>query len=358
MNMRLYCLFIVLAAIAPSVASSAGAADDLTFEKDIRPIFRTHCYDCHGAEKEMKGELDLRLVRLMEKGGELGPALVKGKPDESYLMERIISGEMPPGSHRVPDNQIAMIKQWILAGAKTARPEPATIGPGLGITPEERSYWAYQPIRRPLIPGVTNVDQVRSPIDALLLARMEKQGLKFAEPADKETLLRRASLTLTGLPPTDAELNEFLADESAESWSKVIDRLLDSPQYGERWGRHWLDVAGYADSEGATNSDVNRLWAYKYRDWVIRAIGEDMPFDQFITWQLAGDELVDPPYKNMTDQEIDKLTATGYLRMAADGTGQVNDVASRNQVVIDTVKIVSTGLLGMSVGCAQCHDHR
>ena len=358
MNMRLYCLFIVLAAIAPSVASSAGAADDLTFEKDIRPIFRTHCYDCHGAEKEMKGELDLRLVRLMEKGGELGPALVKGKPDESYLMERIISGEMPPGSHRVPDNQIAMIKQWILAGAKTARPEPATIGPGLGITPEERSYWAYQPIRRPLIPGVTNVDQVRSPIDALLLARMEKQGLRFAEPADKATLLRRASLSLTGLPPTDAELNKFLADESAESWSKVIDRLLDSPQYGERWGRHWLDVAGYADSEGATNSDVNRLWAYKYRDWVIRAIGEDMPFDQFITWQLAGDELVDPPYKNMTDQEIDKLTATGYLRMAADGTGQVNDVASRNQVVIDTVKIVSTGLLGMSVGCAQCHDHR
>ena len=122
--------------------------------------------------------------------------------------------------------------------------------------------------------------------------------------------------------------------------------MLESPQYGERWGRHWLDVAGYADSEGASNSDANRQWAYKYRDWVIRAIAADMPFDQFITWQLAGDELVEPPYKNMTTQEIDKLTATGYLRMAADGTGQSNSDETRNQVVIDTVKIVSTGLLG------------
>ena len=334
------------------------ADEALTFEKHIRPIFRAHCYDCHGAEAEVKGELDLRLVRLMEKGGEFGPALIKGKPDESYLLERMVSGEMPPGSHRVPDEQIATIRKWILEGAKTSRPEPATIGPGLGVTPEERSYWAFQPIRRPTVPTVENVDRVRTPIDALLLARMEKQDLSFAPEADKSTLLRRASLALTGLPPTHDELAAFLADDTPEAWTKVLDRLLESPQYGERWGRHWLDVAGYADSEGASNSDANREWAYKYRDWVIRAIAADMPFDQFITWQLAGDELVEPPYKNMTTQEIDKLTATGYLRMAADGTGQSNSDETRNQVVIDTVKIVSTGLLGMSVGCAQCHDHR
>lgn len=345
-------------ALLLSVPLLTNADEGLTFEKHIRPIFRAHCYDCHGAENEVKGALDLRLVRLMEKGGELGPALVKGKPEESYLLERIVTGEMPPGSHPVPDEQIATIRQWIQQGAKTARPEPATIGPGLGITPEERSYWAFQPIDRPLVPVVKNVDRVRTPVDALLLSRMEKKGLTFAPEADKETLLRRASLALTGLPPTHEELNAFLADESPEAWSQVIDRLLDSPRYGERWGRHWLDVAGYADSEGATNSDANRQWAYKYRDWVIRAIGSDMPFDQFIIWQLAGDELVEPPYKNMTTQEIDKLTATGYLRMAADGTGQSNNEETRNQVVIDTVKIVSTGLLGMSVGCAQCHDHR
>ena len=353
--MRHFFIPMTLILFLPAVST---AVDELTFEKHIRPIFRAHCYDCHGAEKEVKGELDLRLVRLMEKGGELGPALVKGQPDESYLLERIVNGEMPPGTHRVPDDQIATIRRWIQQGAKTARPEPSTIGPGLGITLEERSYWAFQPIQRPLIPVVQNADRVQTPVDALLLAGMEKQNLSFAPQADRATLLRRATLALTGLPPTADELSAFLSADSPAAWETVIDRLLQSPQYGERWGRHWLDVAGYADSEGSSNNDANRQWAYKYRDWVIKAIGNDMPFDQFITWQLAGDELVEPPYKNMTGQEIDKLTATGYLRMAADGTGQANDEEKRNQVVIDTVKIVSTGLLGMSVGCAQCHDHR
>ena len=185
-----------------SVPIVTNADEGLTFEKHIRPIFRAHCYDCHGAEKEVKSELDLRLVRLMEKGGEFGPALVKGKPDESYRLERIVSGEMPPGSHRVPEDQIATIRQWIVEGAKTARPEPATIGPGLGITFEERSYWAFQAIQRPDVPIVKDVDRVRTPIDALLLAKMEPHNLSFALDADKPSLLRRASLALTGLPPT------------------------------------------------------------------------------------------------------------------------------------------------------------
>ena len=342
---------------AVSLLATSASAADLTFEKDIRPIFRAHCFDCHGAEAELKGKLDLRLVRTMVKGGESGAAIVQGKPANSFLLERIKSGEMPPGSHRVPDHQIALVEKWIGQGAKTARPEPASIGPGLGITPEERSYWAFQPIRRPSVPNVKAATRVRTPVDAFLLARMEEQNLSFADDAEKLTLVRRAYMDLIGLPPTPEQIKKFMDDTSETAWDTLIDELLQSKHYGERWGRHWLDVAGYADSEGHNRDDM-RPWAYKYRDWVIRAINADMPFDQFITWQLAGDELVKPPYKNMSVENIDKLTATGFLRMASDGTGQINNEEIRNQVVTDTVKIVSSSLLGLSVGCAQCHDHR
>ncbi|MCA9188340.1 MAG: DUF1553 domain-containing protein, partial [Planctomycetales bacterium] len=165
-------------------------------------------------------------------------------------------------------------------------------------------------------------------------------------------------LDLIGLPPSPEQVEQFLSDGDDDAWESIIDRLLASPQYGERWGRHWLDVAGYADSEGASNDDPVRPWAYKYRDWVIRAIDNDMPFDQFITWQLAGDELAERPYKNMSPRQIDQLTATGFLRMAADGTASKNDEEARNQVVTDTLKIIGSSLLGASVHCAQCHDHR
>lgn len=349
--------FAVLSVVTAS--SSVLAEDDkLTFERDIRPIFRAHCFDCHGAEKEVKGKLDLRLVRFMLAGGESGPAIVAGDVDASYLVERVRAGEMPPGNHRVPDHQIEMLVQWVKQGAQTVRPEPSSIGPGLGVSDEERSYWAFKPLIRPAVPSVKDATRIRTPIDAFLIAKMEPAGLTFASDTDKETLIRRASLDLLGVPPTPEEVQAFLDDTSDDAWAGLINRFLDSPLYGERWGRHWLDVAGYADSEGYTNNDSSRAWAYKYRDWVIQAIGSDMPFDQFITWQLAGDELVNPPYKNMTVQEIEKLTATGFLRMAADGTSAQNDDVAREQVMIDTVKIVSTSLLGLSVGCAQCHDHR
>ena len=341
--------------------SLAAVADDeqLTYEKHIRPILKAHCFDCHGATDALKGKLDLRLVRFMAKGGESGPAIVPGKPDDSFLIERIESGEMPPGDAKLPKAEIEIFRRWIAAGAATARPEPEKIDAGIGISPEEREFWSFQPIARPDVPQFSKADRVRTPIDALLLAAMKSKGLSFSRDADKRTLTRRAYLDLIGLPPTPKQVNGFVNDGSPHAWENLIDKLLDSPHYGERWGRHWLDVAGYADSEGYTNKDQLRKYAYRYRDYVIRSFNQDKPFDQFLLEQLAGDEMVARPYKNLTTDQIEKLTATGFLRMAADGTGSgANNPVGRNQVMADTIKIVSTSLLGLSVGCAQCHDHR
>lgn len=347
-------------------AASVGADDttrpqpQLTFESHIRPIFKTYCLDCHGAEAELKGGLDLRLRRFLVVGGDSGPAITPGSAEESSLYQRIRDGEMPPRNKKLSEKDLRTIANWINNGAVTARDEPSEIGTGIGITPEDRAFWSFQPVLRPVVPAFSPDEPVRTPIDALLLADMRGHGLSFSPEADKLTLLRRASLDLTGLPPTPDEVAEFAADETANAYEKLIDRLLASSHYGERWGRHWLDVAGYADSEGGTTADVVRPFAYKYRDFVIRSLNADKPFDQFITEQLAGDELVEAPYQDLTPDEIEKLVATGFLRMAADGTGSgaTDQEAARNQVIADTLKIVSSALLGLTVGCAQCHDHR
>ena len=352
---------ILLAISAVATADEVVAPDaPLTFEKDIRPIFRTYCYDCHGAGEEHEAGLDLRLRRFMLAGGDGGAAIVPGKPDESLLLERIRDNEMPPGEKKLSAKNVATIEKWIAAKAPTLRSEPEKLGRGLGITLEERAYWAFQPVQRPDVPPFAPEDSVRTPIDALLLAKMREQGLSFSNDANRLTLLRRAHLDLTGLPPTLDEIVQFLADDRPDVYERLIDRLLESEQYGERWGRHWLDVAGYADSEGYTTQDQVRNYAYKFRDYVIRSFNADKPFDQFIVEQLAGDELVPLPHRNLNEAQHDKLIATGYLRMAADGTESRPDDLdiARNQVMADTIKIVSTSLLGMSVGCAQCHDHR
>ncbi|MEX2287527.1 MAG: PSD1 and planctomycete cytochrome C domain-containing protein [Planctomycetaceae bacterium] len=338
----------------------ASKAHTLTFEHDIRPILRAHCFDCHGSADELKGKLDLRLRRSMVKGGESGPAVVPGKLDESLLYHRVLVGEMPPGDVHLSEKEIATIGRWIEAGAPTVRDEPESVGPGLGITAEERSFWSFQPIVRPPVPLFVDDSRVRTPVDALLAARLREKGLSFSPDADKRTLLRRTYFDLIGLPPTPAEEEQFLADNSSDAYERLVDRLLASPNYGERWGRHWLDVAGYADSEGDTQSDTPRTDAYKYRDYVIRSFNADKPFDRFIHEQLAGDEMVAPPYANLSDESTELLTATGFLRMSVDGTvsGGGDQEALRNQVMADTIKIVSSSLLGLTVGCAQCHDHR
>ncbi len=340
-------------------ADEAATQGNLVFEKHVRSILKAHCFQCHGEAGEMEGNLDVRLRRLLVKGGDSGPVLVPGKPDESLLLERIVAGEMPPGDIKLSASEIERLQRWIAEGAKTARPEPETID-GPIITQEERAFWSFQPIRRPAVPAVKQPELVKSPVDAFLLEKLAAKGLSFSPEANKRTLIRRACFDLTGLPPTPEEVEAFIADESPSAWEKLIDRLLDSPRYGERWGRHWLDVAGYADSEGYTEVDPVRKWAYKYRDYVIRSFNADKPLDQFIQEQLAGDEMVAQPYKNLAPADAEKLIATGFLRMAADGTGEkgVEQTAARNEVVANTIQIVSTSLLGLTVGCAQCHDHR
>ena len=345
------------------VSTSPGETskkEGLTFENDVRPILKAYCLDCHGGAEKLSGELDLRLRRFLVAGGESGAAIMPGNPHESLLIQRMRTGAMPPGEKKVPDEKIKIIEQWIVAGAITAKEEPLKLDPGIGITAEERAYWAFQPIRRPEPPTVNATDRVRTPIDTFILARLETKGLGVNPDADRLTLLKRAYFDLIGLPPSIEETQAYLNDVTPNAYESMIDRLLESKHYGERWGRHWLDVAGYADSEGDGNVDTIRPYIYKYRDYVIRSLNADKPFDQFLIEQLAGDELVPRPFNNMTPETIEKLVATGFLRMAADPTasGQGDPETSRNLVVADTLKIVSSSLLGLSVGCAQCHDHR
>ncbi|QDT30815.1 DUF1553 domain-containing protein [Thalassoglobus polymorphus] len=337
-----------------------GNAEDVNvprFESEIRPIFREFCFDCHGATTEMEANLDLRLVRFLKRGGDSGPAIDLDNASASLLLERLKSGEMPPGEARVPAEKIAILERWIQGGALTHRPEPEEIGDGVPLSVEERSYWAYQPITPPAIPEMKE-ERVRTPIDALILAAMP-EGLSFSEDADRLTLIKRVYFDLTGLPPAPDELKHWLETTDADWYDKLLTAVLASPHYGERWSRHWLDVAGYADSEGFTNKDATRPWVWKYRDYVIHSLNADKPFDRFVTEQLAGDELAGPKQGDWTAEQIELLTATGFLRLAADGTGSGdNSPEARNKVIADTMKIVGNSLMGMSLNCAQCHDHR
>ena len=360
---RLMCLCpagILLFVTSVCAVQVARGEQELTFENHIRPIFKAYCLDCHGGEEELEGGLDLRLRRLLVRGGASGPAIEPGNSEDSFLLHRIREGEMPPREIKVPEKDIATIASWIAAGAPTAREEPQNIGKGIGITPEDRAFWSFQPLVRPVVPDRSVELRARTTIDTLLLAAMRENNLSFSPDADRLTLLRRASLDIRGLPPTLDEFAKFSTDDAPNAYERMLDRLLASHHYGERWGRHWLDVAGYADSEGVTTADTVRNFAYKYRDYVIRSFNADKPFDQFIVEQLAGDELVELPYKDLTPGEIEKLVATGFLRMAGDGTGSgaPDQDAARNQVIGDTIKIVSSAFLGLTVGCAQCHDHR
>ena len=218
----------------------------------------------------------------------------------------------------------------------------------------------FQPIRRPLPPTFGPDDRVRTPIDAFVLAKLRDRGLAFAPDADKRTLIRRAAFDLTGLPPSEETIEAFLADSTDLAYERMLDRLMASPRYGERWARHWLDATGYADSDGNGNEDSLRPFSYKYRDYVVRSMNDDKPLDRFVVEQLAGDELVARPYHELTPEKAELLAATGFLRTAADGTstGAADEPLAANQVIADTLKIVGSTLLGLTVGCAQCHDHR
>jgi hypothetical protein len=336
----------------------AAADTPVTFEARVRPILKAHCFHCHG-EGKTKGKLDVRLARLIRQGGEDGPAIVPGKPDDSLLVQKIREGEMPKGEKKLSAADVAVIEAWVAGGARTARPEPADPSATV-ITEEERAFWAFGPIKNPPVPIAPVASESRTAIDAFLWTAIREQGLAgFAPEADRATLIRRVSFDLTGLPPTPDEVRAFVDDPLPDAYERLVDRLLADPAYGERWARQWLDVAGFAESDLAGESEKPRPYAYKYRDYVVRSLNADKPFDQFVREQLAGDEMVGaPPYQDLTPEAREKLVATGFLRMGPDGTDAENTPAARNQAVAETVKIVSTSLLGLTVGCAQCHDHR
>jgi cytochrome c553 len=346
--------------------TSRGADGLLTFEKDIRPIVKAHCTHCHGEEEKPKGGLDLRLRRFMEKELEGGAhVLVPGQPAKSELVQIIKRGEMPKKGKPVSEAELAVIEKWITQGAKTAKTEPLTLAAGPMNSEDDREYWAFQPVKRSAVPTDVDGAKVRTPVDAFLLHSLREKGLDFAPEADRRTLIRRVTLDLTGLLPTPEEVEGFVSDKSPLAYEQLVERLLASKTYGERWARHWLDVVGYADSNGYSEADSVRPQAWRYRDYVIRSINADKPWTEFIQEQLAGDELAGATHadfqKAVLDPKLrDELTATAFLRMAPDGTGDGVDDAklAKNQVIAEQMKIVTSSLMGMTVACAQCHDHR
>ena len=360
----------------PSVTQESAKAqteDALFFEDDIRPILREYCLDCHGATDYLKGSLDLRLVRFMNRGGDSGPALTDQNPDASLLVQRVESDDMPPGEIKVSAEKKALLRRWIAAGAPTKRPEPESIGAGIPLTESERNYWAYQPLEKPILSFPNNVPSTdpSNPVQPapagtisgngidVLLQQAMPTGLTFSPIAPRSSLIRRVYLDLIGIPPTQTQFKQWMEVPDADWYEQMVEELLQSKQYGERWARHWLDAVGYADSDGATLADAERTWAWKYRDYVIESFNNDKPFDRFILEQLAGDELAGPANGDWTPEQIQTITATGFLRMTADGTGSGdNSPEARNKTIADTLQVIGNTLLGSSLQCAQCHDHR
>ncbi|MBP6824673.1 MAG: PSD1 domain-containing protein, partial [Acidobacteria bacterium] len=322
------------------------------FKRDIEPIFAASCYQCHGPKKAA-GQLRLDVKASAMKGGISGANIIPGNSKASTLLKRILGegGEvrMPLGGDALKSEQVELIRKWIDQGATWPSTEESAISTKAGQQSAIPQHWAYVKPVRPAIPQVKNQSWVRNPIDAFVLARLEKEGLTPSPEASKETLLRRVYLDLIGLPPTVKEMDEFLADQSPDAYEKAVDRLLASPHYGERWARPWLDLARYADSNGYEKDNLRVMW--KYRDWVINTLNADMPFDQFTIEQIAGDMLPNPT----TDQKI----ATGFHRNTQLNTeGGVDPEAARHEVIVDRVNTTATVWLGSTLGCAQCHNHK
>ena len=349
----------VWASIASAVGLGLGgwAAEAApTFERDIRPILKVACFHCHGEDDERKGGLDVRLVRLMMEGGDSGSAITPGDLESSLLWEQIDSDEMPKGEKKLSSEQKKTIRQWIELGAKTARPEPYNVEDAR-FTEEELSHWAFQPVEDQPYPHSNSVT-LNTPIDGFIAARLAEKGLVFSEPADRATLIRRVSFDLTGLPPSPEEVATFEDDPRPDAYPRLVSRLLASPEFGVRWGRHWLDVAGYSESDGGVDSDPKREYAWRYRDYVIEAFNQNKPVDQFIREQLAGDELIREPLDTYNSRHLEYLTATGFMRMAPDPTQSSNTLSDRNMAAAEAIQVISTTMLGLTVGCAQCHDHK
>jgi len=342
------CFLLLLLVTLPLAAQEDGPA---FFEKSVRPLLAAQCLGCHSATSQpIMGGLRLDARDQALKGGGRGPAIVPGKPAESLLLKAVMHTagplKMPPGP-KMKDADLAVLTEWIQMGAPWGTPA------AVSSAGTSKKYWAFIPPKTPAVPEVKNAAWVKSPIDAFLLSALEAKGLAPAKAADKRTLIRRATYDLTGLPPTTAEVQEFLADSSPDAFAKVVDRLLASPRYGERWGRHWLDVARYADSNGLDENLVYKN-AFRYRDYVIAAFNKDKPFDQFLTEQIAGDLL---PAANLAES-IEHWTATGFLTLGAKMLAEDDPMKMEMDIVDEQLDTTVRAFMGLTIGCARCHDHK
>ncbi len=345
----------VLCVIFHLGGASAAAAPSLAqlefFESKIRPIFVDNCYKCHSSQSEkLRGHLSLEFRDGIIKGGDTGPAIVPGDPDQSLLIKAVRYADpdlkMPPKGKKLSDQQIADLAAWVKMGAPDPRAPAKTAS--LGWSKERRQHWSFLPVKKVAIPEVKDTNWVATPVDAFILAKLEENGMHPSPPADKRTLIRRATFDLTGLPPSPEEVQAFLDDSSPEAFAKVVDRLLASPQYGERWGRFWLDTARYADTKGDIKQNQETPifpYAWTYRDYVIRAFNEDKPYNIFVLEQLAADRLA--VLKDRRD-----LAALGFLALGPRFNGNTNDIIN------DRIDVVCKGFQGLTVTCARCHDHK
>ena len=342
-RLSLLLAFSLLLLNAASYASEPMAF----FEKEVRPLLINRCYECHSAEKKIKGGLALDTRNAILKGGDSGPGLVAGEPDQSKIIEAVRYQnhdlQMPPKS-KLPEAEIKVLEKWVAMGAPDPRTGAVVSTDTHSKLEEGRKHWAFQPLAQIEPPATL----ARHPVDAFVIQALQDKGLSPAPPADKRTLIRRATFDLTGLPPTPEEVRDFLQDTSPSAFSRVIERLLASPHYGERWGRHWLDVARYADSNGL-DENVTLGHAWRYRDYVVRSFNNDKPYNDFLIEQIAGDLL---------PRSEDALTATGFLSLGAKVLAEPDLQKLEMDIIDEQIDTLGKAFLGMTLGCVRCHDHK
>ncbi len=344
---------VVLAADAKESAATESAQpkpispDDVEFfEKEVRPLLAANCFACHGEKKQEAGlRLDARQSAM--RGGDLGPVIKAGDPDHSKLVVAVrYTGDiqMPP-DEPLPREKIEILANWVKRGAPW--PDHGNAPAYTDDASKAENHWAFQPVREPPVPSVNQGEYVQTPVDAFVLTRLEAAGIAAGKPAERRTVIRRVTIGRTGLPPTPAEIDDFLSDTSPDAFARVVDRLLASPRYGERWGRFWLDYARYSDTKGYVfQEDRNYRFAYVYRDWVIRSFNEDLPYDQFLIQQIAADRLPRDPENNP------HLAAMGFLTVGRRFLNNKYDIAD------DRIDVVTRTTMGLTVSCARCHDHK